>query len=206
MDNINNKKLTNRQINAMKTKKKILDTTLKLISDKGFDNVGMLDIAKKAGVATGTFYLYYKSKDDILLKSKDLFTEHFEKMILSLDKNLPYDEKILYLCKKTLEINVYKGTLNFVKAAYGRSLLVDDTYDFMESPNYDLVKNEIVNILNESTKTCFFIDNINPQKITSDLFTIINGIIYDWFETKGDNTIIEDKIHIIEIYINSLKH
>lgn len=52
------------------TKKKhlrdeLLRSALKLFEDRGVERVSVDDIAKEAGVAKGTFYLYFKSKDEI---------------------------------------------------------------------------------------------------------------------------------------------
>ncbi len=38
-----------------------------LFSDQGFKDTNVADITRKAGVATGTFYLYYTSKDSLFM-------------------------------------------------------------------------------------------------------------------------------------------
>lgn len=40
----------------------ILKAAIELFTEKGFDNTSISDIVKKAGVAQGTFYLYFSSK------------------------------------------------------------------------------------------------------------------------------------------------
>ncbi len=46
------------------TKNKIFNSAVKIFSEKGFWKSKVSDIVKDAGVAQGTFYLYYKSKND----------------------------------------------------------------------------------------------------------------------------------------------
>jgi TetR/AcrR family transcriptional regulator, repressor of fatR-cypB operon len=41
---------------------KLLDAALELFETRGFDGVAVPEIAKEAGVATGTLYLYFKDK------------------------------------------------------------------------------------------------------------------------------------------------
>ena len=60
------KEMTNRKKAALETKKKLIEAAREIISEKGFDNVSVGDIAKKAGVATGSFYTYFKRKEDII--------------------------------------------------------------------------------------------------------------------------------------------
>jgi AcrR family transcriptional regulator len=46
--------------------KDILDKTEKLLVKKGYDNTTVADIIRKVGIAKGTFYHYFKSKDELL--------------------------------------------------------------------------------------------------------------------------------------------
>ncbi|WP_068621186.1 TetR/AcrR family transcriptional regulator [Paenibacillus tuaregi] len=43
----------------------ILDAAMELFSTKGYENTAVSDIVKKVGVAQGTFYYYFRSKDEI---------------------------------------------------------------------------------------------------------------------------------------------
>lgn len=47
---------------------RILDAAVRVFAQKGFFKSRISDIAKEAGVADGTVYLYFKNKDDILIQ------------------------------------------------------------------------------------------------------------------------------------------
>ena len=47
---------------------KILEAAIKVFAEQGFFRSTISQIAKEAGVADGTIYLYFKNKDDILLQ------------------------------------------------------------------------------------------------------------------------------------------
>ena len=55
-----------REEKAMITKNKIIEAASVLIKEKGLDNVSVDDITKEAQVAKGSFYVYYKKKEDII--------------------------------------------------------------------------------------------------------------------------------------------
>lgn len=59
-------KRTTRQVRAMETKQKIMTAAKSLISEKGFEHISIDEIAKKAGVSTGSFYTYFKRKEDVV--------------------------------------------------------------------------------------------------------------------------------------------
>lgn len=47
-------------------RKEIISTARKLFIEKGYEETAVSDIVKKMGVAQGTFYYYFKSKEDVL--------------------------------------------------------------------------------------------------------------------------------------------
>ena len=49
-------------------KKKILESALKLFNEKGIDNTSTSLISKEAGIATGTLYLYFETKVDLIVE------------------------------------------------------------------------------------------------------------------------------------------
>ena len=58
--------MTNRQIKARQTRAKIIAAAEKLIKEKGFDAIGVVDITNEAGVAKGSFYSYFERKEDVM--------------------------------------------------------------------------------------------------------------------------------------------
>ena len=55
----------------------ILRAAIKVFANKGFFNSKVADIAGEAGIADGTVYLYFKSKDEILHSIFDRGMETF---------------------------------------------------------------------------------------------------------------------------------
>jgi TetR/AcrR family transcriptional repressor of nem operon len=55
------------------TKEKILMVGAEIIHRKGFNNTGIQEILKAAGVPKGSFYFYFKSKEDFGLHLIDFF-------------------------------------------------------------------------------------------------------------------------------------
>src|SRR5205809_6248309 len=49
----------------------ILRAAIDVFADRGFFSAQVADVARAAGVAAGTVYLYFKSKDDLLVSIFD---------------------------------------------------------------------------------------------------------------------------------------
>lgn len=48
--------------------RRILDAAISVFAEKGFFNATVAEVARRAGVADGTIYLYYRGKDDLLVR------------------------------------------------------------------------------------------------------------------------------------------
>src|SRR5437868_10928140 len=57
---------------------RILDAAVKVFAERGYFSSTVAEIARAAGVADGTIYLYFKSKDDLLF---ELFDEKMTQLI-----------------------------------------------------------------------------------------------------------------------------
>jgi len=58
-------------------KRKILETGAEIIHLKGFNHTGIQEILNAAGVPKGSFYHYFKNKEDFGLQVIDYFNEYF---------------------------------------------------------------------------------------------------------------------------------
>ena len=68
--------MTNRQLAAAETRKKLLEAGKKLICKKGLSNTSIEEITDAAGVSKGTFYTYFNRKEDIVFElSRSMFGE-----------------------------------------------------------------------------------------------------------------------------------
>ena len=82
----------------------ILRAAIKVFAGKGYFNSKVADIAKEAGIADGTVYLYFKSKDEILHSFFDRAMEDFiaegKKQLAELEKP---EEKLRRIAQLHLE-------------------------------------------------------------------------------------------------------
>ena len=65
---------------------KLLDSAREMAESQGVEAINIRALAKRAGVATGTVYNYFSSKDDILLA---LTEEYWRSALQALDEGIP---------------------------------------------------------------------------------------------------------------------
>jgi len=85
--------------NTTETRQHILETGYKLIVSKGFSGVGLSEILKSAGVPKGSFYHYFKSKEQF---GEEIITNYFREYLIVLEDilqprgNSAYDRLMKY--------------------------------------------------------------------------------------------------------------
>lgn len=65
------------QDRSIARKESIIDAAYRLVKRNGYNETGIRDIVEEAGVSIGTFYAYYKDKNDIALEIVRKYSEEF---------------------------------------------------------------------------------------------------------------------------------
>ncbi len=82
----------------------ILEAAVKVFAEQGFLQSTVAQVAKKAGVADGTIYLYFKNKDDILIQFYEYKTKQvFDQFRKAVDAGNNAEEKLRNLVHTHLE-------------------------------------------------------------------------------------------------------
>jgi len=101
--------------NKKKKYETLLNTAFDLFTAKGLNNTSISDIVERAGVAKGTFYLYFKDKYDIrsrliVHRASKLFIEAHE-ALLNEDTD-DFTDKLIFIVNHILDrLNEDKGLL-----------------------------------------------------------------------------------------------
>lgn len=109
-------------------KTQIYNCAKELFSDKGFKDTNISEITKKAGMAVGTFYNYYPSKEKLFM---DIFLDENAKLKRSCLQSLDLSQSPLEVVRQMLALNV-EGTKSnpILKEWYNRSVFekIEQTY------------------------------------------------------------------------------
>ena len=139
--------------NKLEKEKRLLTTAFELFNSQGFSKTSIADIVRDAGVAKGTFYLYFKDKYDIKNKLTAFKThELFEKAAKALRKAdiSGLEEQLIFIINYIIDaLASNKALLNFISknlvmGALRSALLTEERTepDFYE---------EFLNLVNEDS-------------------------------------------------------
>jgi AcrR family transcriptional regulator len=75
------------------TRKQLIETTLKLVLEKGYDSITIQDITDRADLGRGTFYIHFKDKADVVWAAiQDLMREMEQEAHRQIDPGMPQME------------------------------------------------------------------------------------------------------------------
>jgi AcrR family transcriptional regulator len=98
-------------------KDQILNAAEQVFTKKGLDQTRMDDIAKKTGLSKGTLYLYFKSKDDLIIAILDrIFQGAFKQLDARKKDQLSAAEAVAQFTEEA--IRDYKYMLRILPIAY----------------------------------------------------------------------------------------
>lgn len=151
-----------------------------LFCTKGIQQTSIEEIAKSAGVAKGTIYLYFKNKEEIIFTIWDIITKQHEIIFQQKIKpEMSAKEKILeYYNFNDIGEEYDKEQLLILFQQFVSSMLIDKTKiytDYFESffqKDYDF----ILACLEEGVeKKEFFIDDVNT--LTNMIIILLKGVL-----------------------------
>ncbi|MGC8964538.1 MAG: TetR/AcrR family transcriptional regulator [Brevinematia bacterium] len=94
---------------SSEVRERIIYSAIELFANKGFHETKVDEIAELSGVAKGTVYLYFKSKEELLREALNFV---FEKMLKNyeIDESKSFDENIYSVITKNIKFvgeNIY---------------------------------------------------------------------------------------------------
>lgn len=190
-----------------KQKKKwlaIVEAAIEIFSEKGFHNTKIVEVAKKAEVADGTVYLYFKNKDDLLITAfQYLFKNRLEFMKEKLDE---ISDPLLRLHSFfKLHIDYYKNfphELRFSIIELRQSPQFYQKFpDFLPMKGYiDFIKQLCISCAEAKD-----IKNVNMDILATMLYGIMDFALTEWALGYKEYSLEEITNTVIDILHNGLK-
>lgn len=156
----------------MDKKQKIIEATIEQFTTKGVESTKISDIVKSAGIAQGTFYLYFPSKFSVMPEiAKFAVEEIMTNIRRSVELSADFDTKIEQLVKAVFQITEQKKELFAVLYAGLAQSEHLKQWESIYSPFYDWV----FNLLEESLQKGEIRRNVNCARTSRILIGLMES-------------------------------
>lgn len=190
-----------RKEQAEETRQEVLDSFLSLIREKSFDDITIKDICQNAGVSIGTYYYYFKDKEECTKSIIGLMEAHMENFFDGLENGSA--------CQKLAAYMKYWGTQYRDFLGLNASINVNQCQmafepEFFIDPDRTAVKH-IRQLVSEAKQSGELKKGSDVEEITVHLINITRGIIYSWCLLRGSYDLIKTIEDVACSYIKAYK-
>jgi TetR/AcrR family fatty acid metabolism transcriptional regulator len=182
----------------------IIQAAIEVFSKKGFQSAGISEIAKKAGVADGTIYQYFKNKEDLFFSIPVEKTKEFRR---KLDLHLKGITGPLNKIRKFVWYFLYFFKTN---PEYGRLLLLEMrvSKSFVKTKTYDFLKQSVSSVLEiiaEGQKEGVIRTDVDIYLLRHLILGILEHMVTRWLLKGGKYDLLEHHEEVSRLVIEGLR-
>ena len=166
-------------------RERILRAAVDVFAEFGYFNAKVAQIAKAAGVADGTIYLYFDGKEDLLVT---IFREHTRNYLHTLEQQLANvnraEDRLRIAVRHHLEALGRDRALAVVSQVELRhSLKFMSLFSQQEVKDY---LNVIRRIVEYGQQEGTFRRNVHPQLVAKSVFGVLDEMVTSWILSEKD--------------------
>ncbi len=166
-------------------RERILRAATKVFARKGFYATKVSEVAKAAGVADGTIYLYFKSKDDLLVS---LFEDRILLLLSTLERALgarPTPEERLR-CVIEMQLGLLEGERDLAEVITVNLRQSTKLMKQYAAPKFMLYLDTIARVVAEGQRSGAFRSDVSPHLVARTIFGALDGIAMTWALGKAE--------------------
>lgn len=182
----------------------ILRAAIKVFAGSGFFNSKVADVAREAGVADGTVYLYFKNKDDILVS---IFNDHMNEALANGRKSLAELDEPVEKIKKIVLAHL-DGLGRERDLAIVFQVELRSSTKFMEQFSATKVTEylELIRgVIEEGQRRGVFRRGLNSQLVAKVLFGALDEMATNWVLSRKRYSLASTADTIIDVFLNGIE-
>ncbi|MCK2017710.1 TetR/AcrR family transcriptional regulator [Peribacillus frigoritolerans] len=192
-----------KQLRGEKTREKILQISLKLFSEKGYDKVTVDEIVKKSGTSKGSFYQHFSAKSDIFLVRFIEVDDYYREVFRSFPVDMDATEKLFIFIRKLMRFLEVEMGKDLMKVIYSSALDSKEHTYFLNSNR--LLFKIIRSLIEEAKEQNDIGTDQSVNEISQLIIQSLMGIIYHWGLNNSEQSLESLSIPLTKTIINGLK-
>lgn len=201
-------KSTRRKDQGEATKKKLYETAQRLFNEYGVDNVSVDNIVGDAGVARGTFYVHFESKDALIsaLISDYVYRVDmdYETFLKDLPPETPSAELLFAIVGKICDVIEHTLGYETIRTLYKVQLTsnphAQEALDYNRSLYLTLAA-----VLEKGILRGEFQTSLPHDTLSRHLVLAMRGLIYEWCIRYPNFDLKEQALEHFKILLNGIK-
>lgn len=190
--------LTKRQLQAIETKSRLVDTALALFKESDYDQVTIAEIAEAANISVGNFYNYFSSKHDLIMYHYSYFDVILENELAGVKFNNNLDAVRELIARQVG--GAYKQGANIMAQSLRVQLITHGKY-VVEDTRY--FHRYLKALIARSIEAGELKESVDVDELSSMVLRISRGVIFDWSLREGNYNPVDIVLHDLNILFSS---
>ena len=184
-------------------RERILRAAVEVFAANGYFNSKVSEIAKAAGVADGTIYLYFDSKDDILIT---IFRELTRQYLVDLESHLAGSTDPREQIRKAIEFHLHalgsdRSLAVVFQVELRQSLKFMTLFSQQEVSDY---LNILRRIVEDGQRRGVFRTSLHPQFVAKSVFGILDEMVTSWILSEKDHRPTDHAAEVAEFVLRGI--
>lgn len=160
-------------------KQSILQAAIEVFSNGSFNNSSISEIAKRANVAEGTIYQYYKNKEDLFfsipIQKTIEFTEELDLHLQGITGAFNKIRKFIWYYLYFFKMNPAYGRILMLEMRVSGSFIKTKTYNFLKKST-----SRILEVVKEGQKEGVVRKDVNVYVLRQLILGILEHVVTRW--------------------------
>ena len=165
------------------TKARLAESAWKLFYEKGYDNTTIEDIVDDSGTSKGSFYHYFKGKDDLLGTLSMLFDAKYEELKSIMDPASDAVEKLIFLNHQLFTMIDNSISLDLLSRLFSSQLTTRGEKSLLDR-NRTYFK-LLWKIIKEGQEQGHLRTDLSVNEIVDSYAMFERALMYDWCLCNG---------------------
>ncbi len=186
-------------------RERILRAAVKVFARKGFYATRVSEIAKAAGVADGTIYLYFENKDDVLVS---LFQDRITKLIAALEEAIRGESTFEGRFRRVVELQLglLDGRRDLAEVVTVNLRQSSRLLKQFATPLFTKYLEVIANLIAEGQEQGVVRPDLNPRIVARSLWGALDGVAVTWALGGGEaGQLKKAALQVSELFLEGLK-
>lgn len=185
-------------------RERILRAAVTVFARTGYFNAKVSEVAKGAGVADGTIYLYFSGKEDLLVSIFRDTMERFMSLLRDvLERETDPAKRLAIIIRSHLEnLGTDRDLAVVFQVELRQSLKFMELFSKHELADYlELLRG----VIEEGQRDGSFRSDLRPHFIVKSIFGMLDEMVTSWILSDKDHRPIEEADSIVALLLHGLR-
>lgn len=184
-------------------KNEIVTAAWQLFYEKGYNDTTVDEIIERSHTSKGSFYHYFKSKDELLNSLSDLLDEYYGELEQRMDESMDSFSKLLFLNYEAHKMMEEHMRLDLLASLYSSQLVSAGFRNLLDQNRkyYHLIRSIVETGIAKGELN----DDLSASEITRYYSMCERALIYDWCLNNASQSLCSYSERYMPIMLEHLK-